>query len=254
MATKDHTVFGDPCWIDLMTSEVQKSREFYSSLFGWEAGEPSEEFGGYFMFMRDGQPIAGAMGNQMVGSVPDMWSTYFAVENADDSVALAQSAGANVFAEAMQVGNLGTMAVMLDPSGAGFGIWAPNEFQGFVVIDEPNTPRWFEQHSRGYDEAVAFYSKLFGWDARVMSDSPDFRYTTANHGDQSFAGIMDATGHLPEGAAPHWQIYFGVEHADATVATALELGGSVLAPAQDTPYGRLATITDSTGAVFSIMQ
>ena len=72
MATSYHAEYGDPCWIDLMTSDVPKTRAFYTGLFGWEAGEPSDEFGGYFMFMRDGLPIAGAMGNQTSGSVPDM--------------------------------------------------------------------------------------------------------------------------------------------------------------------------------------
>jgi predicted enzyme related to lactoylglutathione lyase len=49
-------------------------------------------------------------------------------------------------------------------------------------------------------------------------------------------------------------VYFGVADADATVAKATELGGSVLVPPFDTPVGRMAVIGDPQGAVFSIIQ
>lgn len=50
---------GAPCWIDLLTSGSEGATRFYTELFGWTAGEGSPEFGGYFMFMKDGVPVAG---------------------------------------------------------------------------------------------------------------------------------------------------------------------------------------------------
>jgi predicted enzyme related to lactoylglutathione lyase len=64
---------------------------------------------------------------------------------------------------------------------------------------------------------------------------------------------MDATAFLPEGAPGSWSIYFCVDDADAALAKVVELGGSVVAPAEDTPYGRLAQAADPTGALFKIM-
>jgi predicted enzyme related to lactoylglutathione lyase len=63
MTTRDHALIGAPCWADLWTSEVEGSRRFYAELFGWEALAPNADFGGYFMFTRDGAPVAGAMGD-----------------------------------------------------------------------------------------------------------------------------------------------------------------------------------------------
>ena len=54
---------GAPCWIDLLTSDPGRSRAFYGQLFGWTAEEASPEFGGYFMFLHNGAPVAGAMPN-----------------------------------------------------------------------------------------------------------------------------------------------------------------------------------------------
>jgi predicted enzyme related to lactoylglutathione lyase len=50
---------GAPCWMDLLTSDTGRAREFYGRVFGWTAGEASPEFGGYFMFFIDGAPVAG---------------------------------------------------------------------------------------------------------------------------------------------------------------------------------------------------
>jgi predicted enzyme related to lactoylglutathione lyase len=67
------------------------------------------------------------------------------------------------------------------------------------------------------------------------------------------AGIMDASGFLPEGACGQWSVYFAVADADAAVAKTVELGGSVVMPPEDTPYGRLAVVADPNGAVFKFV-
>jgi hypothetical protein len=47
-------------------------------------------------------------------------------------------------------------------------------------------------------------------------------------------------------------VYFAVTDTDATVDRAVGLGATVVSPAMDTPYGRLATLTDPTGAGFRL--
>ena len=63
MTKRGTAPIGAPCWVDLWTSDLEGSRHFYTELFGWVAEEPSPEHGGYFMFTRDGVPIAGGMGD-----------------------------------------------------------------------------------------------------------------------------------------------------------------------------------------------
>jgi len=65
---------------------------------------------------------------------------------------------------------------------------------------------------------------------------------------------MDASGFLPEGVPSSWAVYFCVENTDKSLAQVSDLGGSVVQPAEDTPYGRLATASDPTGAVFKLRQ
>jgi predicted enzyme related to lactoylglutathione lyase len=64
---------------------------------------------------------------------------------------------------------------------------------------------------------------------------------------------MDASAFLPEGVPAHWSIYFRVESTDNALEKVGKLGGNTVVPAEDTPYGRLATAVDSTGAMFKLM-
>ena len=141
-----------------------------------------------------------------------------------------------------------------DAGGAVIGAWQPGLHEGFGIVAEPGAPAWFELHTRDYEGAVTFYRDVFGWETHAMSDTPEFRYTTLYADAAAAAGIMDATNFLPEGVPAHWSVYFGVEDADATAAKAVELGGTLVQGIDDTPFGRLATFADPTGAMFKIVQ
>jgi hypothetical protein len=100
---------------------------------------------------------------------------------------------------------------------------------------------------------VSFYRDVFGWETSVVSDTDDFRYTVLKHGEDMLAGVLDASGFLPEGASSRWMVYFSVADTDAAVTQVMDLGGTVVETAQDTPYGRVASVTDPTGAAFRLV-
>ncbi|MDQ1375356.1 MAG: uncharacterized protein QOJ09_2694 [Actinomycetota bacterium] len=253
MPKRDEAPIGAPCWIDLFTSDPDKSRAFYGELFGWTSEEAGEEYGGYINFSKDGAMVAGAMRNDGTQGTPDMWTVYLATDDAQKTADAAVANGGQVHVPPMGVGELGIMGLVADVGGAAIGFWQPGLHKGFGVHAEPGAPAWFELHTRDYDATVRFYRDVFRWDTHTVSDSPEFRYTTLFEGDGQEAGIMDASAFLPEGVPAHWSIYFGSTDADASLAKIAELGGSVVTPAEDTPYGRLATAADPTGAVFKLV-
>jgi predicted enzyme related to lactoylglutathione lyase len=250
MTIRQNVPNGAPCWVDLMSSDTEKSRAFYTSLFGWTAEEPNPEFGGYTNFRLGDERVAGLMAAQEAG-MPDVWSVYLAVDDAEKTVELALANRAQVFVEPMAVGDLGTMAVLADPGGAMIGMWQPAAHRGGVVA-ATGAPCHWELHTRDYDASVAFYRDVFRWEPETAADEPGFRYTLLPGPDGEQAGIMDAADWLPEGVPAHWSVYFAVDDVDATLEKVAELGGSTVRAAESTPYGRLATAADQTGAIFKL--
>jgi uncharacterized protein len=253
MPLRDTAPVGAPCWVDLFTSDTQRAIDFYSAILGWVALPANDEFGGYFNFTRDGHLVAGCMRNDGSTGAPDAWSVYLATDDAIATADAAATHGAQILVPTMAVGDLGSMALLADVGGAAIGMWQPGLHKGFGVLGEPGSPCWFELHTRDYDASVQFYREVFHWDAHAMSDTADFRYTTLGIGDDALAGIMDSAAFLPAGVSASWQVYFGVDNVDAAMATTVELGGSILQAAEDTPYGRLAQVSDPMGGVFKLM-
>lgn len=247
---------GAPCWIDLMTSDTEKAKAFYTALFGWtyETGD-QEKYGGYITASKNGKMVAGIMEKQAdMGAMPDLWSTYLRTDDIAATTEAAAANGGQVLLAPMEVPEQGSMAMYADASGAAIGAWQFGEMTGFELAAEAGAPAWHELLAKDYEAAVTFYQRVFGWETSVMSDTPEFRYITLGAGDQSKAGIMDASGFLPEQVPSMWSVYFAVEDTDASVEKATALGATVTQPAEDTPFGRLATLADPTGAVFRVIQ
>ena len=193
MTIRDHAPAGVPCWTDLWTSDVERSRAFYAELFGWEALPPNPEFGGYFMFTRDGVPVAGGMGP--MGDMPadNRWKVYLATDDITKTLEVAEANGAQIVAPAGDVADLGRQAVLVDSAGATVGAWQAGTFPGFTVLNEHGAPSWFELHTRDHAGSVNFYRTVFGWETNVEGDTDEFRYTTLRdpEGEGVLAGIMD---------------------------------------------------------------
>lgn len=247
---------GAPCWIDLLTSDMKKSREFYTALFGWSYDVGDEEkYGGYTMAFKDGKSVAGLMQSREDGDgYPDMWTTYLRVDDIAATIGAAKSAGAMVYMEPMDVPEQGKMAMLGDPSGASIGLWEFGGHTGFQLHEENGAAAWHELHSKDYAAAVSFYRDVFGLDTSVMSDSPEFRYTNLVEGEKELAGIMDAAAFLPDEVPSNWQLYFQTDDVDAAIASALALGATIINPAEESPYGKVAGLSDCTGAMFKLVQ
>jgi uncharacterized protein len=255
MTTRDHAPVGAPCWVDLWTSDIPGSRAFYGELFGWEANDPDPQFGGYFIFTRQGVDIAGCMGDMGEGMLAnDTWKIYLATDDIAKTTESAEAAGAEIMGPAMPVADLGIQTVLVDPTGAHLGAWEAGTFPGFTVLDEHGAPSWFELHTRQFAEALDFYRTVFHWETTIVGDTDEFRYATMQDpgSDEPLTGIMDATGFLPEGTPPYWALYWEVDDTEAAVSSVEALGGSVIQAAEDTPYGRIATVADPAGAVFRL--
>ena len=80
----------------------------------------------YHVLKVDGKGIAGVFGitPEMEG-VPPNWSTIFAVENTDETIAKTKELGGSALMEGMDLPEIGRLAVLEDPTGAVFQVLEP---------------------------------------------------------------------------------------------------------------------------------
>lgn len=242
---------GSPSWVDLGSPDPAEAARFYSGLFGWDVAEPEPDAGGYRMALLRGHPVAG-LGPQHNTEIPPYWTTYISVTDVDTVVKAVRDNGGQVFLEPMDVFDAGRMAVFADAVGAPFSVWQPNKHSGSGLINEPGAMCWHELNTRDTATAKTFYPAVLGWSA-VDRDIDGVPYTEWKVADRTVAGMMRMDDRWPAEVPSHWMVYFAVENAEQAVARTEELGGTVVVPPTDTPYGRFAMLRDPHGAVFSVI-
>jgi predicted enzyme related to lactoylglutathione lyase len=240
---------GTPTWIDLGAPDIDKAAAFYGGLFGWAAEEagPVEETGGYRTFTYKGHRVAGLGPAQNPG--PPFWTSYFAVADADASVAKAKELGGMCFVEPMDVMDLGRMAVLADPTGAAFSVWQAGAHRGAALVNEANTWCWNELSTRDLATAKAFYRDLLGAGLGGADE-----YVELQVGGASVAGMMPMPEMVPAEVPPYWLVYIAVDDCDASVAKAQGLGASLVTGPMEVPVGRLAVLADDQGAMFAVIK
>lgn len=255
MPTYEHTT-GAPCWIDLTSADLAACKPFYTELFGWSYAEMGEEFGGYNIISVGDAVLGGAMQHnpEFMDPTPfSLWSLYFSVTDAEASMNKAVELGGKITTPPMEIPTQGTMAEGTDNGGVQFGVWQPAQLQGFAKFGEHGFPAWFELRTRDFANAGSFYSALLGAELGGDEMEEGMEYHTLNIGGEQKAGIWNIDGVFPDSEAGGWMIYFFTDNPDETVAKAKELGGTVVAELQDSPYGRLATLADPAGAKFIVV-
>lgn len=238
---------GTPIWVDLGTTDVSGAAAFYGALFGWTHEDLGPEAGGYGMFRKDGQLVAG-VGPATDQSRGTSWATYFQ-GNVDDAASRVAANGGVVIAPPMDVMDQGRMAIALDPQGAQFGLWHGMAMHGADLVNEPGAFTWNELVTPDAAGAAAFYSAVFDRPVESMN-VPDMDYRTFKVDGRDVAGVYG----LPDAPAARWTTYFAVADADEAARTVLAHGGTVVAEPKDSPYGRFGILRDPFGAEFAAMK
>lgn len=247
---------GAPCWADLSTPDLQGALRFYGPLLGWSFDEPQADMGHYTMARVGGKMVAG-IAPQMPGQdFPPVWSIYLWTDDADATAARLADAGGKLLMPVMDIPGSGRMLYASDSTGAVFGAWQPGNHRGAELFAEPGALCWAEVNTRDGAATDAFYKRVFGFaEQKQIGDGDKFDYTVWKAGDEDVCGRLQMNApEWPDNVPPHWMLYFVTADVDGACARVPELGGKVCHGPFDSPYGRIAVITDPYGSSFSLMQ
>jgi predicted enzyme related to lactoylglutathione lyase len=115
---------------------------------------------------------------------------------------------------------------------------------------------WPELATTDQEAAKRFYTSLFGWTA-TDSDMGDGAAYTMLYKDGKDAAALYALREerSAAGLTPFWMSYVSVKNADDAARRVQELGGTVSMPPTDVgEHGRMAAVSDPTGASFGLWQ
>ena len=157
------------CWIELGTTDQNAAKDFYGKLFGWTF-EDNESPGMTYTMFKLREKYAAAcytLDAAKMPGVPPHWMLYIATDDADASARRVGELGGKVTAPAFDVMEFGRMAILADPQGGNFCVWQAKLNKGIGVHNEPGAFCWGQLNTTDTAKAEAFYTALFGWQAKT---------------------------------------------------------------------------------------
>ena len=242
MPKRDAAPIGAPCWVDLFTSDPDRSRAFYGELFGWTSRGGRRGVRRLHQLLQGRRAGRRRHAQRRPAGVPDVWSVYLATDDAQKTVEAA--AGQRRPGDRARPWTSATSArwPSLDRRRRGRHrhLAARRCTRASASSAEPGTPGWFELHTRDYDARGALLPR------RVPVGHPQRWATRPSSATRPWARARPAGRHhgrqrLPARgrARPLVGLLRRGRHRQA-LAQIVELGGAIVMPAEDTPYGRLA--------------
>ena len=209
-------------WAELVTSDADAAKAFYTSVFGWEYRDnPVGDGQVYSTALRDGKDVAALFSSEQ----PPHWNCYVTVESADATAARASELGATVAAEAFDVMDVGRMAVIVDPLGAALCLWEPKSHIGATLVNASGAMTWNDLITPDPEASASFYGDLFGWTTEEVPEGNGYR--VIKNGENENGGMMPLDPRMGV-TPPNWMPYFGHEDLSRLLEEVSGLGGQVL--------------------------
>ena len=248
---------GEFIWYELMTSDLEAARAFYSAVVGWTIGSSSTiPSADYRLVHAQDADVAGMQqldDGMIAGGARPIWTGYICVKDVDAVAAAIPAAGGKILMPPRDIPGVGRHAMAADPHGVPFYI-----MRGFV---EDGVSRSFDPEAMGHcswnelstpdqNTSMSFYMNLFGWtnpSSMPMGEMGDYRFLFVD--DQRIGACMEEANE-----PAHWRFYFVVPSI-ANAAEAIKAnGGQIISGPHEIPEGGVILIgTDPQGARFGLV-
>jgi hypothetical protein len=119
---------GEFFWNELRTRDAERAMRFYTETVGWSFDSSCTPDGhSYWVARCNGKPVAGLfpLASPQFDCVPESWMSFLAVDDVDARVAKAVKAGAELVMPIFDVPQVGRIAMLREPGGAGIGWITP---------------------------------------------------------------------------------------------------------------------------------
>jgi len=244
---------GKIIWHDLLTTDLEGSKQFYSGLFGWEFeslplrlgfGQSSE----YVLIRHDGKLIGGMVDVSRLDGTANssQWVVLMSVADVDAAANRVKISGGTILTPPTDLNERGKIAVVTDSDGALFAILETRD--GDPEDREPAAGEfmWDEVWTSNVDAAMDFYRQVTPMQP-VSKDLGSVNYRGLQSQGRPRIGMLQ-NPMQDKGLEPTWVSYVRV--ADMSLLDRVaELGGEVLMDAEPRDIGgEVAIVAGPSGA------
>lgn len=109
--------------VELNTTDVDKAKSFYSQLFDWKMEDMQMGPSGTYTVIKVGEGTGGGLLKNPMPGVPSFWLAYVLVDDIKAATKKAESLGAKIVKDSIEVPDMGWLSIIQDPTGAALGLW-----------------------------------------------------------------------------------------------------------------------------------
>ena len=239
-------------WADLVTEDVAAARKFYGGLFNWTF----REAGVYTIASNDERPLCGIFRQARAPSRPEAkarWFGYVSVRDVKKAGRMVTKAGGRVLVGSQKLPERGEQGIFTDPEGVVFGVVRSSSGDPPDFLAEPGDWIWIQHLSRDAKKAAEFYRKIGGYNVVENDLKGGSDYVLVSDG-YARAAMRTIRGNHPH-VQPNWLPFVRVKNLGESLALTTQLGGAVqIAPKPELFDGKVAMISDPTGAAIGLME
>jgi predicted enzyme related to lactoylglutathione lyase len=218
---------GQVIWHDLATRDLAAAKAFYGGLFGWTFEQLNPEGRQYTVVYSEGVAIGGmfTFNSADTEKITGEWLVNLSSADVKADAKAFAAAGGAILEPAREVPDRGTAAFVRDPQQAVLVLTASST--GDPAEGEVPVGGWLWNELWTHDATAALflYEEIFGYESKQMNPDGEREYYLLGKDSVPLAGILEIKD--PE-IRPHWVPFVRVADVKASVARAVELGGSII--------------------------
>jgi len=243
-------------WYELMTTDMEAAKAFYTEVVGWGAQDASTPGMAYTLFTAGGVSISGLMGlseDARKSGLRPSWLGYVGVNDVDATADRLIELGGGVHVPPTDIPNISRFSVAVDPQMATIALfkWLKGGQEQPPALDAPGGVGWHELIAADWEKAFVFYRELFGWQKAQADTSAMGPYQLFSAGGETIGGMFTKPATEP---VPFWLYYFNVGDIDVAMRRVRAGRGEIVHGPIEVRGGRwMAQCTDPQGAIFALV-
>jgi predicted enzyme related to lactoylglutathione lyase len=248
--------YGRFLWYELVTTDMESARAFYTHVVGWGAQHAATADMAYTLFTAAGSAVAGLMSlpaDATQSGFRPGWLGYVGVDDVDRAAACGEELGGSVRVAPKEIANISRFATLVDPQMATIGLfkWLTQHGQSATGMNKLGGVGWHELVAADWESAWRFYAALFGWQKEETDTGALGTYQLFSAAGETIGGMFNKPAEV---TVPFWLYYFNIADIDEAMQRVKAARGQLLDAPIEIPGGRwILQCTDPQGAMFALV-